>query len=63
MFVSYLDLVTTLTTENFSYVYSSDRTHFVRVRDGGASPIKTALATGVMTTTGGVASVNRIDDI
>jgi hypothetical protein len=64
VFVSYLDLTTALTSENFSYVYgSSDRTHFVRVRDGGASPIKTALATGDMTDTGGVASVNRIDDV
>lgn len=63
VFVSYLDLVTAGITENFSYVYASDRTHFVRVRDGGASPIKTALATGDMTSTGGVASVNRIDDV
>ena len=63
VFVSYLDLVTALTSENFAYVYSSDRTHFVRVRDGGATPIKTAEATGTMTNTGGVASVNRIDDV
>lgn len=63
VFVSYLDLVTALTAETFSYVYDSDRTHFVRVRDGGPTPIKTAEATGVMTTTGGVASVSRIDDV
>ena len=63
VFVSYLDLTTALTSENFSYVYSSDRTHFVRVRDGGVTPIKTAEATGTMTSTGGVASVNRIDDV
>ena len=63
VFVSYLDLVTAATSENFSYVYSSDRTHFVRVRDGGATPIKTAETTGVMTNTGGTASVNRIDDV
>lgn len=62
VFVSYLDLVTAATSENFSYVYSSDRTHFVRVRDGGATPIKTAETTGVMSSTGGTASVNRIDD-
>jgi hypothetical protein len=61
VFVTYLDLVTAATSEVFSYVYSSDRTHFVRVRNG-ATPIKTALATGVMTNTGGVASVNTIDD-
>ncbi|UCD25262.1 MAG: hypothetical protein JSW51_04890, partial [Gemmatimonadota bacterium] len=62
VFVSYLDLTTAATSENFSYVYSSDRTHFVRVRDGGATPIKTAETTGVMGTNGGTASVNRIDD-
>ena len=62
VFVTYLDLVTATTSENFSYVYSSDRTHFVRVRDGGATPIKTAETTGVMGNTGGSASVNRIDD-
>lgn len=62
VFVTYLDLVTAATSENFAYVYSSDRTHFVRVRDGGATPIKTAETTGVMSNTGGTASVNRIDD-
>lgn len=62
VFVTYLDLVTATTSESFSYVYSSDRTHFVRVRDGGATPIKTAETTGVMSSTGGTASVNRIGD-
>jgi hypothetical protein len=63
VFVSYLDLVTSLTSESFSYVYSADRTHFVRVRDGGATPIQTAETTGIMTDTGGSASVNRIADV
>jgi hypothetical protein len=62
VFVSYLDLSTVLTAETFAYVYDSDRTHFMRVRDGGASPIKNAEATGVMGITGGVASIGRIDD-
>lgn len=62
VFVTYLDLVTALTSENFSYVYNADRTHFIRVRDGGPTPIKTAETTGVMTDTGGTASVNRISD-
>ena len=62
VFVSYLDLTTAATSEQFSYVYSADRTHFLRVRDGGATPIKNAEATGDMTNTGGTASVNRIDD-
>lgn len=62
VFVSYLDLVTGGTSEQFSYVYDANRTHFLRVRDGGATPIKNAEATGTMTSTGGTASVNRIDD-
>jgi hypothetical protein len=62
VFVSYLDLVTAATSEQFQYVFSSTRTHFLRVRDGGATPIKNAEATGDMTSTGGTASVNRIDD-
>jgi len=63
VFISYLDLVTAGTSETFSYVYdTSDRVHFLRVRDGGATPIKTAEATGTMFDTGGNASVNRIDD-
>jgi hypothetical protein len=62
VFVSYLDLVTGQTSEQFSYVYDTNRTHFLRVRDGGATPIKNAEATGTMTSTGGTASVNRIDD-
>ena len=62
VFVSYLDLATAATSENFSYVYSTDRTHFLRVRDGGVTPIKNAESTGTMTSTGGSASVNRVDD-
>jgi hypothetical protein len=63
VFVGYLDYTASGTSDNFTYVYSTDRTHFMRVRDGGATPIKTAETTGDMTSTGGTASVNRIDDI
>ena len=62
VFISYLDLATASTSESFSYVFDATRTHFFRVRDGGASPIKNAETTGDMTSTGGTASVNRIDD-
>lgn len=61
VFVSYLDLVTASTSETFSYVYSTDRTHFLRVRNG-ATPIKDAFATGDMTNTGGSAAVNTVSD-
>jgi len=63
VFIGYLDYTASSTSDTFSYVYSTDRTHFARVRDGGATPIKTAETTGDMTSTGGTASVNRIDDI
>lgn len=62
VFVGYLDYTATGTSDTFSYVYSADRDHFMRVRDGGATPIKTAEGTGTMGSTGGTISVNRIDD-
>jgi hypothetical protein len=61
VFITYLDLVTGLTEEEFTYVFDSPRTHFLRVRNG-STPIKTAEATGDMTSTGGVASVSTIPD-
>jgi len=65
VFVSYIDGVADTdigaTSETFSYVYNTDRTHFLRVRNG-ATPIKDAFATGVMGDTGGSASVNTVSD-
>lgn len=63
VFIGYLDYVASGTSDTFSYVYSANRDHFMRVRDGGATPIKTAESEGEMTNTGGVVSVNRIDDV
>jgi hypothetical protein len=63
VFIGYLDYVTAVENDTFSYVYSANRDHFMRVRDGGATPIKTAESEGEMTNTGGVVSVSRIDDI
>jgi len=62
VFVGYLDYVASGTSDTFSYVFDANRDHFMRVRDGGATPIKTAESEGEMTNTGGVISVNRIDD-
>jgi hypothetical protein len=62
VFVGYLDYTASGTSDTFSYVYSAPRDHFMRVRDGGATPIKTAEAQGSMGTNGGTISVNRIDD-
>lgn len=62
VFVGYLDYVASGTSDTFAYVFNTTRTHFMRVRNGGATPIKTAETTGDMTSTGGTASVNRISD-
>jgi len=63
VFITYVDKANSGgADETFNYVYDSDRTHFVRVRNGGVTPIKTAETTGVMGTNGGSASINRISD-
>lgn len=41
VFVAYIDVLADATTEAYTAVYSSDRDLLVRVRDGGATPIKT----------------------
>jgi len=41
VFISYIDTLARATTESFTAVYTGDRDLFVRVRDGGATPIKT----------------------
>jgi hypothetical protein len=63
IFIAYIDLLTTADPEEFSYVYSgSDRKHVIRVRDGGASPIKEYITSGTMGTNGGSTSVIRTTD-
>ena len=62
VFIGYLDQVATAATETFSLVYNAQRTIFVRVRDGGATPIKTFEGTAPLGTGGGSATANRISD-
>lgn len=57
-YLAYIDKLATNTTESFTVVYASDRTLFVRVRDGGVTPIKTFETTATLGATGG--SVNAI---
>lgn len=45
-FISYIDKLAASGTESFTVVYSAARSLRVRVRDGGASPIKTFETTG-----------------
>jgi hypothetical protein len=62
VFIGYIDLATATTEESFTATYSSDRTMFVRVRDGGASPIKTFETTATFGSGGGSATAIRTSD-
>ena len=62
VYISYIDTATAGTSENFTYVYNADRTLFIRVRDGGGTPIKTFETTGTMGSNGGSATAIRTTD-
>ncbi|MHA1859140.1 MAG: hypothetical protein ACTSUU_06815 [Candidatus Thorarchaeota archaeon] len=62
VFISYLDLLATGASEAFTVVYLADRTVFVRVRDGGGTPIKTFETTGTLGTSGGSSTAIRTPD-
>jgi hypothetical protein len=62
VFLSYIDKIADASSANFSVVYNADRTLFVRVRDGGASPIKTFETTGSLGSSGGSATAIRTSD-
>ncbi|MHA2402114.1 MAG: hypothetical protein ACXADH_03905 [Candidatus Kariarchaeaceae archaeon] len=62
IFLSYIDKLATTNNETFTTVYNADRTLFIRVRDGGASPIKTFETTGTLGSTGGSATAIRTSD-
>ena len=63
VYVTYIDLTATATSEGFTTIYNADRTLFVRVRDGGGTPIKTFETTGVMGTAGGSVTAIRTPDV
>lgn len=60
--LAFIDLAAADTDEEFILQYDADRTLWWRVRDGGASPIKTSEALSVLNDTGGSAVATRIDD-
>lgn len=62
VFISYVDVLASGTSASFTSVYSSDRTLFVRVRDGGGTPIKTFETTGTLGNAGGSATAIRTSD-
>jgi hypothetical protein len=61
-YVGYIDKLATATTESFTVVYSADIPLFIRVRDGGGTPIVTFETTGTLTDTGGSTTAIRTSD-
>jgi hypothetical protein len=59
---SYIDKLAASTSEAFTSVYVSDRALYVRVRDGGGTPIKTFESTGTLGSAGGSATAVRTSD-
>ena len=66
VFISYIDKLAGATSESFTVVYLSDRSLFIRVRDGGtggdAIPTKTFETTGTLGSAGGSATAIRTSD-
>ena len=62
LFITYIDKLSGSPSEAFTAVYSSDRALFVRVRDGGGSPIKTFETPATLGSAGGSVAVIRTSD-
>jgi hypothetical protein len=62
LFISYIDKAAAAATESFTVVYNDDRTLFIRVRNGGSSPIKTFETTGTLGNAGGETTAIRQSD-
>jgi hypothetical protein len=63
VFISYIDKLATATSATFTSVFSSTRPLYVRVRDGGGSPIKTFETTASLGSGGGSATAIRTSDL
>jgi hypothetical protein len=62
LFISYVDELASGTTADFTAVYSSDRSLWVRVRDGGGTPIKTFETAATFGSGGGSVTAIRTSD-
>lgn len=62
VFVGYIDVLADATEEAFTTIFDSSRTLFIRVRDGGGTPIKTFETTGTLTSSGGSTTAIRTTD-
>jgi len=61
-YFGYIDKLATSVGENVTWVYNADRPLFIRVRDGGGTPIQTYQTTSAMTANGGSVTVIRTPD-
>lgn len=61
-FISYIDKLASSASESFTSVFLSSRDLFVRVRDGGVTPIKTFEAPATLGTGGGSVAAIRTTD-
>jgi hypothetical protein len=62
VWISYIDRLANATTASFQATYLADRALYVRVRDGGGSPIKTFETAATFGSGGGSATVIRTSD-
>jgi len=62
IWISYIDELAGSSSASFTSVYNGDRSLFVRVRDGGGSPIKTFETTGTLGSAGGSSTAIRTSD-
>jgi hypothetical protein len=62
VWISYIDMAADSASESFTGVYTADRSLFIRVRNGGTSPIKTFETTGLLGSAGGSATAVRTSD-
>jgi hypothetical protein len=62
VFVSYIDKLASAATQSFTTVYNADRSLYIRVRDGAATPIKTFETTANLGAAGGTATAIRTPD-
>ena len=63
VFVSYIDKISAAASESFTTVYNADRTLFIRVRDGGVTPIVPFETTGSLGSSGGAVTAIRQGDV
>lgn len=61
-YISYIDKLADAATASFTSVYLADRSLYIRVRDGGGTPIKTFETTGALGSAGGSATIIRTSD-